>query len=77
MPRYDGMIARLLDYLPRDPRRVLELGCGTGNLSPRLAKTFPRAELMLVDGSAEMISLVRSRIDESKSDSSTCSSKRN
>jgi tRNA (cmo5U34)-methyltransferase len=69
VPRYDEMIARLLDYLPRDPRRVLELGCGTGNLSLQLAKTFPRAELTLVDGSAEMISLVRSRIDESRSGS--------
>ncbi len=71
VPRYDEMIARLLDYLPGDPRRVLELGSGTGNLSLRLAKTFPRAELTLVDGSAEMISLVRSRVDESRSDSSS------
>lgn len=71
VPRYDEMIARLLDYLPDDPRRVLELGCGTGNLSLRLAKTFPRAELTLIDGSAEMISLVRSRIDESRSDSNS------
>jgi len=67
VPRYDEMIARLLDYLPRDPRRVLELGCGTGNLSLQLAKSFPLAELTLVDASAEMIALVRSRIDESTS----------
>src|SRR6267378_637022 len=48
VPRYDEMIARLLDYLPGSPRRVLELGCGTGNLSLRLAKTFPLAELTLL-----------------------------
>jgi ubiquinone/menaquinone biosynthesis C-methylase UbiE len=71
VPRYDEMIARQLDYLPGNPRRVLELGCGTGNLSLQLAKTFPRADLTLVDGSAEMISLVRSRIGESRSDSSS------
>src|SRR6266403_1274212 len=71
VPRYDEMIARLLDYLPDNPLRVLELGCGTGNLSLRLAKTFPRAELTLVDGSVEMISLVRSCIDELRSDSSS------
>ena len=65
VPRYDEMIARLLDYLPREPRRVLELGCGTGNLSLQLAKSFPLAELSLVDASAEMIALVRSRIGES------------
>jgi tRNA (cmo5U34)-methyltransferase len=71
VPRYDEMIARLLDYLPDDPRRVLELGSGTGNLSLHLARMFPRAELTLVDGSAEMISLVRSRIGESKSASNS------
>src|SRR5258705_11000336 len=62
VPRYDEMIARLLDYMPREPRRVLELGCGTGNLSLQLAKSFPLAELTLVDASAEMIALVRSRM---------------
>ena len=63
VPRYDEMIARLLDYLPRDARRVLELGSGTGNLSLRLAESLPRAALTLVDGSEEMIALVRSRLD--------------
>jgi len=69
VPRYDEMIARLLEYLPSDPRRVLELGCGTGNLSLQLVDAFPRAELTLVDASAEMISLVRSRIGASGSGS--------
>ena len=65
VPRYDEMTARLLDYLPREPHRVLELGCGTGNLSLQLATTYPHADLTLVDGSAEMIALVRSRIGRS------------
>ena len=67
VPRYDEMIARLVGYLPLEPRRVLELGCGTGNLSLQLANRFPLAELTLVDGSAEMIEVVRLRIAESKS----------
>jgi tRNA (cmo5U34)-methyltransferase len=63
VPRYDEMIARLLDYLPVDANQVLELGSGTGNLSLRLAEALPRATLTLVDGSREMIDLVRSRIE--------------
>ena len=66
VPRYDEMTARLLEYLPRDVERVLELGCGTGNLSLRLAESLPSASLTLVDGSDEMIALVRSRIGESR-----------
>ena len=63
VPRYDEMIARLLDYLPVDAKQVLELGSGTGNLSLRLAEALPLAKLTLVDGSPEMIDLVRSRIE--------------
>lgn len=65
VPRYDEMIARLLDYLPRDSRRVLELGSGTGNLSLVLPEALPRATRTLVDASEEMIALVRSRIEKS------------
>lgn len=64
VPRYEEMLARLLTYLPRDASRVLELGCGTGNLSLRLVELLPRAALTLVDGSEEMIAVVRSRFDE-------------
>jgi tRNA (cmo5U34)-methyltransferase len=71
VPRYDEMIARLLDYLPTSAERVLELGSGTGNLSLRLADSLPGAELTLVDGSDEMIAVVRSRVAESPSRSTS------
>jgi ubiquinone/menaquinone biosynthesis C-methylase UbiE len=67
VPRYDEMIARLLDYLPTSAERVLELGSGTGNLSLQLADLLPRAELTLVDGSDEMVAVVRSRVADSPS----------
>ncbi|MDQ3673869.1 MAG: class I SAM-dependent methyltransferase, partial [Gemmatimonadota bacterium] len=66
VPRYDEMIERLVVYLPREPRRALELGCGTGNLSLRLVASLPGTALTLVDGSAEMIAVTRSRIDQPK-----------
>jgi ubiquinone/menaquinone biosynthesis C-methylase UbiE len=64
VPRYEEMTSRLLEYLPRSASRVLELGCGTGNLSLRLAAEFPDAHLTLVDGAPEMVELTRARLLE-------------
>ena len=62
VPRYEEMSARLVDYLPATATRILELGCGTGNLSLRLAARYPHAQLTLVDASDEMISTTRARL---------------
>jgi tRNA (cmo5U34)-methyltransferase len=70
VPRYDEMMDRLVDYLPDGPPRVLELGCGTGNLTLRLAARLPRASLTLVDASSEMVTVTRSRLDEVTADGS-------
>ena len=64
VPRYDEMTHRLVEYLPRDVVRALELGCGTGNLSVRLAAALPGASLSFVDGSTEMIALTRARLQQ-------------
>lgn len=63
VPRYDEMIERLLDYLPTRASRILELGCGTGNLSLKLAEKFPKAALTFVDASPEMLAITRARLE--------------
>ncbi len=62
-PRYREMLWALLDYLPQDRtfNSVLELGCGTGNLSVLLREAFPNATLQLVDLSSESLEICRSR----------------
>ena len=62
VPLYDTMIERLVTYLPQGRRRVLELGCGTGNLSLRLAERYPDAEVTLVDASPEMLAITLARL---------------
>jgi tRNA (cmo5U34)-methyltransferase len=64
VPRYGEMTDELMAYLPTAPRRVLELGCGTGNLSLRLAARFPDASITFVDAAPEMIEITRARLDE-------------
>src|SRR5262249_18368072 len=45
----------VLRMLLREPRRVLDLGAGTGLLSRMVAEAHPEARLVLVDGAAEML----------------------
>jgi tRNA (cmo5U34)-methyltransferase len=68
VPRYEEMTERLAEYLPPDAGRVLELGCGTGNLSLRLAARYPGAAITVVDASPEMVELTRARIAEAHPD---------
>lgn len=63
-PRYREMLCVLLDYLPK-PRQlasILELGCGTGNLTVLLRDICPAAEIEVVDLSGESLAICRSRI---------------
>src|SRR6202022_306781 len=64
VPRYDEMVARLLEYLPHDAQSLVELGCGTGTLSLQLLAKFPRAPVGFIDASPEMIALTRARVDQ-------------
>lgn len=45
----------------REPRRVVDLGCGPGTLTPLLARRWPAARLEALDGSAEMVQAARKR----------------
>ena len=58
VPRYEEMLATLFRYIPNDfaPKCILELGCGTGNLSSLIVHHFPEAKLTAVDISGEIIS---------------------
>lgn len=66
VPRYDEMLSRLFYYLPPgfQPKRVLELGCGTGNLTVRIEKQFPRTVIEAVDVSQDSLNLCRSRLSD-------------
>jgi malonyl-CoA O-methyltransferase len=46
------------------PRRILEIGCGTGFLSTRLAEMFPESDFLLTDISPTMLKRCRARLGD-------------
>lgn len=65
-PRYREMLWALLYYLPPDRSitSILELGCGTGNLSVLVHNAFPNAKLHVVDVSEESLDVCRTRLQD-------------
>lgn len=58
IPPYQEMFEATIGYCFIDTQaelEILELGCGTGNLSIFVGKTFPNAKLTLVDLSPDML----------------------
>jgi tRNA (cmo5U34)-methyltransferase len=54
--------AELLDLRDHPMRRVLDIGAGTGLLSAQIAQRHPQVNLVLIDGSAEMLMQAESRL---------------
>lgn len=64
VPRYREMLWMILDYIPKDlkPKRIVDLGCGTGNLSEGVVNQYPEAELIAVDLSASILQEAAERL---------------
>ncbi len=60
-PRYREMLQTVVDYVPplSARPRIVELGCGTGNLSRLILDRFPTASLTLVDISGDSLQVCR------------------
>lgn len=50
-----------LDYVRLTPRRILDLGSGTGTVSAALARRYPRARILQMDVSLSMLRHARGR----------------
>ena len=61
-PTHGAVVEAALERLDAEPRRILDLGTGTGIGARLLAKRFPAAEIVGVDLSARMIEEARRRL---------------
>lgn len=65
VPRRAEQISTVCDLLTDIPvRRVLDLCCGEGLLAQEYLRRWPDGQVLLLDGSAEMLALAASRLGE-------------
>jgi tRNA (cmo5U34)-methyltransferase len=67
LPPYDrfyGVAVEALGLSEREPRRILDLGAGTGLLTAHVAERYPAAAFVLIDGSAAMLKQAQELLGE-------------
>lgn len=64
IPHYDLMLDTLVACVPIDARHILDLGCGTGELSLKLLKHCPNAKIVALDYSPRMIKMAQSKLEK-------------
>ena len=68
VPRYEEMFYNLFHYIPNElqPQQILDLGCGTGNLTAATLHYYPDASIHALDLSAEILNECRQRFIQHK-----------
>jgi|SRR5215203_1836559 len=64
VPRYDELQEQAIAAIPFAPKRVLELGMGTGETTRRLIEAYPEAWVIGLDASADMVFRARTMYDD-------------
>jgi tRNA (cmo5U34)-methyltransferase len=64
LPRYDELQEQAVAAIPFAPKRVLELGMGTGETTRRLIEAHPEAWVVGLDSSPDMVFRARQTYDD-------------
>lgn len=63
LPKYDEMLDVLTSCIASANHRILELGCGTGELTLKILQRYPSATIVAVDYSPRMLDFARAKIE--------------
>jgi tRNA (cmo5U34)-methyltransferase len=63
VPHYDEMLNAIVRAVPEDSKQILELGCGTGELTVKILQRFPTARVYAVDYSSRMLQFARHKME--------------
>jgi tRNA (cmo5U34)-methyltransferase len=69
IPFYEDMVSALVLSLPFHPKeqiKILDLGCGTGNISQKIKEKFPNAQITAVDLAENMIKMAKAKLSPYK-----------
>ncbi len=64
LPRYTEMLDSIVRCVPADCTTIVDLGCGTGELSLRLLSRCPQAQVIAIDYSPRMLEFAHQRITQ-------------
>ena len=60
---YNQMIEALINAIPdNESPRILDLGCGTGNITKKVLERFPNGKVTCFDLSEKMIEIAKEKI---------------
>lgn len=63
LPNYNEMITALVNAIPdKKQPRILDLGCGTGNITKKVLERFPDAKITCLDISDKMIEIAKDKL---------------
>lgn len=69
MPHYEEMTKAVVEAIPfqkNDKLQIIDLGCGTGNLTKKLAEAYPKAHIMCVDMAENMLKMAKTKLGHNR-----------
>lgn len=66
IPCYNQMLEALINAIPdtKENPKILDLGCGTGNITLKVLERFPKAQVTCLDLSENMIEIAKEKLSE-------------
>lgn len=65
VPRYDEMIQAVVEAAPfhrKDKLKIVDLGCGTGNLTQKIITAYPNAHITCSDMAENMLKMAKAKL---------------
>ncbi len=63
LPRYEEMLEAIALCLPGTVQRILDLGCGTGELSLKVLQRYPTVQVLAIDYSPRMLEFAKAKLE--------------